>query len=162
RPGIRPLRPVRRLRAVRVRIGSVRKRRVWIIVGAIAIAVLLFPFRYEIAPAWWFDVVGPDNKAVANCTIDQHWEWQAAGVRGDDAVASDSAGHVLFPARTARASLARQWIGAVRGFGFHSAFMGPRAYFLGCGAGKGPERLDVEKVGAAITYRYAPGSQALV
>jgi len=140
----------------------VTRRRVWIIVGAIAIAVLLFPFKYEVAPAWSFDVVGPDNKAMSNCSIDQHWEWLAAGVQGDDAVASDAAGHVRFPARTARASLARQWMGAVRGFGFHSAFMGPRAYFRGCGAGKNPERLDVEKVGTDITYRYVPGSQARI
>jgi hypothetical protein len=133
---------------------------VWIVAGAIVIAALMFPFQYEVTPAWWFDVAGPDNNVVVNCAIAQHWEWLAAGVEGDDTVASDSAGHVHFPARRARVSLARQWLGAVRGFGFHSAFMGPRAYFQGCGQGNNRERLDVEKVGANMTYRYVPGSQA--
>jgi hypothetical protein len=135
----------------------------WIVVGVSAIAaLLLFPFQYEIAPPWLFDVVGPDNKAMSNCRVDQHWEWLAAGVQGDDTAASDSAGHVRFPVRTARVSLARQSMGAVPGFGFHSAFMGPRAYFRGCDSGHDPERLDVERVGAAIAYRYVPGSQARI
>jgi hypothetical protein len=40
--------------------------------------------------------------------------------------------------------------------------MGPRAYFLGCAPGKYPDRLDAEKVGSEMVYRYVPGSQALV
>jgi hypothetical protein len=139
-----------------------RNIRVWLTLAVIGTAALLFPFEHEVTPGWAFDVVGSDNKALPNCPIQEYWEWLAIGLQRDETAISNAAGRVRFPARTARASLARQWIGEVRGFSFHSAFMGPRAYFLGCGSGNNPERLDAEKVGSEIVYRYVPGTQALM
>jgi hypothetical protein len=141
-------------------VNPVRKRWVWLACVAVAAAMLFFPFQYEVTPAWSFDVVGADNKARPNCVLVEHWEWLAVGLQREETATSDAGGRVHFPARTIRASWARQSIGTLRGFGFHSAFMGPRAYFLGCGPGKNRDRLDAEKVGNEVVYRYVPGAQA--
>jgi hypothetical protein len=133
------------------------KTRVWLTLAAFGIGALFFPFEHEVTPGWAFDVVGSDSKALPNCRIQEHWEWLAVGLQRDETAISDAAGRVHFPARNARASFARQWIGEVRGFGFHSAFLGPRAYFIGCASEANPERLDAEKVGSEIVYRYVPG-----
>ena len=84
------------------------------------------------------------------------------GVQRDDSAVSDAGGRVRFSRRTVRASLAQEWLGTLRGVGFHSAFTGPRAYFLGCAPGDHPDRLDAEKVGDEMAYRYVPGSQAVM
>jgi hypothetical protein len=128
-------------------------------IGAMAV---LFPFEHEVTPGWVFDVVGSDNRALPGCRMQENWEWLAVGLQRDDTAVSDAAGRVRFSRRTVRASFARQWIGTLRGFGFHSAFMGPRAYFLGCASAQSPDRLDAEKVGSEMVYRYVPGSQAPV
>lgn len=139
-------------------------RRRWLLgfLVATVVALLLFPFRYEVTPAWSFDVVGFDGKGLPNCAVQEHWEWVAVGLQRGESSTSDAAGHVRFPARTVRASIGRQWLGAARNFGFHSAYVGPRAYFLGCGTGRSPERLDAEKVGSEIVYRYVPGLSTLM
>jgi hypothetical protein len=142
-----------------------RRRRMWPVlamIGAVGVLGVLFPFEHEITPGWAFDVVDSHNRALPGCRMEEHWEWLAVGLQRDDRAVSDGAGHVRFSRRTVRASFARQWSGMLRGFGFHSAFMGPRAYFLGCAPGKYPDRLDAEKVGSEMVYRYAPGSQAQV
>jgi hypothetical protein len=123
---------------------------------------VLFPFEHEVTPGWAFDVVDANNRALPGCHMQEHWEWLAVGLQRDDTAVSDAAGHVRFPRRTARTTFAWQWIGTARGLGFHSAFMGPRAYFLGCAPGKYPDRLDAEEVGDEMVYRYVPGSQAPV
>ena len=128
----------------------------------IGVVGVLFPFEHEVTPGWAFDVVDANNRALPGCRIQQHFEWLAVGLQRDDAAVSDAGGRVRFPRRTARTSFARQWIGTLSGSGFHSAFMGPRAYFLGCAQGAYPDRLDADKVGNEITYRYVPGSQAPV
>ena len=123
------------------------------------VGALFYPFEREVTPAWAFDVVDANRRPVPSCRVEQHSEWRAAGFERVEAVVSDSSGHVLFPRRTVRTSLARQWYGAMSGFGFHSAFMGPRSYFLGCAPGPYPDRLDAEKVGDQIVYSYVPGAQ---
>lgn len=139
-----------------------RNRLFWLLLATIAAVALLFPFEHEVAPAWAFDVVDSDNRALPGCRIQEHWEWLAVGVQGDDTTVSDAGGRARFPRRTVRSSVASQWVGTLRGVGFHTPFMGPRAYFLGCAQGKYPDRLDAEKVGSVIAYRYVPGSQAPV
>ena len=137
-----------------------RIRRWWpALVTLGVVGVVIFPFEREITPAWAFDVVEANNAPVSGCRMEQHWEWQAVGVQRDDTAVSDAAGHVRFPRRTARASLAREWYGRLSGFSFHSPYMGPRAYFHGCAAGNHPDRLDAEKVGNDVVYRYVPGSR---
>ena len=139
-----------------------RNRRFWLALVTIGAVAVLFPFEHEVTPEWVFDVVGSDNRGLPGCRMQENWEWLAVGVRREDSAVSDAAGHVRFPRRSVRASFGRQWIGSMRGFGFHSAFMGPRAYFLGCASGESPDRLDAEKVGSQMVYRYVPGSQARV
>jgi hypothetical protein len=137
-----------------------RRTRVWLLLAAVAGAGLLFPFEREVTPAWTFDVIDPNNnKPLPGCRLQQHWEWLAVGRQGDDTAVSDAGGRVGFSRRVVRTSFARQLIGTMRGFGFHSAFLGPRAYFLGCAQGKYPDRLDAEKVGSAIVVRYSPFSR---
>ena len=135
------------------------RRRWWLGLAALAVGALFFPFQREVTPAWAFDVVDGNRRALPGCRVEQHWEWRAAGVDRIDAAISDAGGRVLFPRRTVRVSVARQWYGAMRGFGFHSAFMGPRAYFLGCAPAPYPDRLDAEKVGDQIVFSYVPGAQ---
>jgi hypothetical protein len=139
-----------------------RNRQWWLAAVTIGVASVLVPFEHEVAPGWAFDVVDSTNRALPGCRIQEHWEWLTVGVQGDDTAVSDASGRVRFPRRVAWTSFAREVAGTLRGFGFHSAYMGPRAYFLGCAQGKYPDRLDTEKVGSDITYRYVPGSQALV
>jgi len=139
-----------------------RNTRWWLALATVGAVGVLFPFEHEVTPGWAFDVVDSDNRALPGCQIHQHWEWRAVGLERDDTAVSDAGGRVRFSRRTVRASFARQWIGTLRGFGFHSAFMGPRSYFLGCAPGKYPDRLDAEKVGDVMVYRYVPGSQAVV
>lgn len=131
----------------------------WLVVGVLAVSAMLFPFEREVTPAWAFDVVDSNRKAVPGCRVEQHWEWRAAGVERVEGAVSDAGGRVVFPRRTVRTSLARQWYGSISGFGFHSAFMGPRAYFLSCAPGPYPDRLDAEKVGDRMVYTYVPGAQ---
>jgi len=127
-----------------------------------SVVVVFFPVEHEVTPEWAFDVVDSDNRELPGCRIQQHWEWLAVGLQRDDTAVSDAAGRIHFPRRTVRFSFGRQWVGTVSGFGFHSAFMGPRAYFLGCAEGTGPDRLDAEKVGNVLAYRYVRGLQSPV
>ena len=136
-----------------------RTRWLWLVLATIGAVALLFPFEHEVTPGWVFDVVDADNRRVAGCRMQEHWEWLAVGLQGDETAVSDAGGHVRFDRRTFRTSVARRWIGTLRGVGFHSPFMGPRAYFLGCAPGQYPDRLDAEKVGNDIVYRYVPGAR---
>jgi hypothetical protein len=124
---------------------------------ALAAGALIYPFEREVTPAWAFDVVDANRRAIAGCRVEQHWEWRAVGLERVEATISDAGGRVRFSRRTVRSSFAREWYGAMSGFSFHSAFMGPRAYFLGCAPGPYPDRLDAEKVGDKIVFTYVPG-----
>jgi hypothetical protein len=83
-------------------------------------------------------------------------QWVAIRLQRDETATSDVVGHVRFPRRVARASFARQWIGTIGNFGFHSPFSGPRSYFNGCADGAYPDRLDAEQVGSQMVFRYTP------
>jgi hypothetical protein len=131
----------------------------WLAIAALGAAALFFPFEREVTPAWAFDVVDANRHPMPGCRVEQHWEWRAAGVDRIDTAVSDAGGRVSFPRRSARVSVARQWYGAMSGFGFHSAFPGPRSYFFGCAPGRYPDRLDAEKVGDQIVFSYVPGAQ---
>jgi hypothetical protein len=118
---------------------------------AAGVFVIVFPFEREVTPAWVFDVVDSRNRALPGCRMQEHWEWLAVRLQRDDSAVSDAGGRVRFSRRTVRASLAQD-----------SPFTGPRASFLGCAPGDHPDLLDAGKVGDEITYRYVPGSQAVV
>jgi hypothetical protein len=108
------------------------RKKLWlpVLVLAVLLTALPFPFETTIVPQWRIQVVDKAGTPLLGVTVTEHWSHSSLEHDGHEAEATtDEGGYVTFPVRTIRASLLGRAIGPVRNVlktGVHAGF-GPSA-----------------------------------
>ena len=106
------------------------KKKRWLLILAVLLIPLLFPFETIIVPGWRIRVFDKAGTPLRGVTVTEHWIHSSLEHNGHEAEATtDEGGYVTFPVRTIRASLLARAIGPAQNVlktGVHAGF-GPSA-----------------------------------
>ncbi len=98
-----------------------------LLIGAIcAAAILLYPFKSTVCPAWRIQIVDAEGNSVRDVFVRQHWQDYSVESNGHEQdTHSDENGYVDFPERTIRANILSRFMGATLNVllqGIHASF----------------------------------------
>ena len=100
--------------------------KIYLIVAAVCIVLVLIPFKLTLAPERKITVLDTNEKPIREAIVRQVWYQYSLGVKGEEDFQTNSEGLVNLPKREVSTNIVKLFFGALNNF---------RKYFINAGYG---------------------------